>query len=302
MANRRLLILAYSFPPDVEVGGQRPARFCRYLPQYGVEPIVLSIDERNYAALDPSFVPADDLRIERTSVIRNPLRFYGAMKAGFRGRQSRDESCAAIEPQEPRQKGIGIRDHAIACFQIPDGYWGWYWPGLRRAREIIRSEEISAILSTSPPVTAHLIARTLKSEFGIPWSADFRDPWRDSHSAEQLPSWYMRLSERIKARCLKSADRIICNTERLRMRMISEFPALPETHFVALTNGFDSDMRIASASPTPNGVMFLHIGTLYGDRRIDGLVRAIKHLRDRNQLKPGARFVFLGADEAMARG
>lgn len=304
MANRRLLILAYSFPPDVEVGGQRPARFCRYLPEYGVEPIVLSIDERNYAALDRSFVPTGNLRVERTSVIRNPLRFYGAMKAGFRGGKGNRESLAVTAPQVSMEKTIGVRDHVIACFQIPDGYWGWYWPALRRAREILRSGGVSAILSTSPPVTAHLIARRLKSEFGLPWIADFRDPWRDSRSAELVPSWYLRLLEKIKKRCLASADRIICNTDRLRNQMISEFPALPDTDFVTLTNGFDDRPTSAESlrcGAPDQSVSFLHIGTLYGDRRIDGLARAVKHLRDQNQWKQGARVVFLGGEEEEAR-
>jgi glycosyltransferase involved in cell wall biosynthesis len=292
--------LAYSFPPDVEVGGQRPARFCRYLPQFGIEPIVVSIEERYYAALDRSFVPAESLNIQRTSVVRNPLRLYGAMKAGFRSRNSSVPATATAE-QVSNGRSFGIRDHAISCFQIPDGYWGWYWPAVRRAREIIRSERVSAILSTSPPVTAHLIARSLKMRFGIPWIADFRDPWRDSRSAELVPSWYLRLSERIKRRTLGAADRVLCNTERLRAQMAAEFPASPANRFVTLTNGFDSDMGVAGVARKPGVLSCLHIGTLYGDRRIDGLARAVKRLRDEKRLKSPVKFVFLGAEEAGGR-
>jgi glycosyltransferase involved in cell wall biosynthesis len=294
--------LAYSFPPDVEVGGQRPARFCRYLPQFGVEPIVLSIDERYYAALDRSFVPSESLSLQRTSMFRNPLSLYGAMKAGFKSRNSAPATVVPeLDAQISKARSIGIRDHAIACFQIPDGYWGWYWPAMRRASEIIRSGRISAILSTSPPVTAHLIARSLKLRFGIPWIADFRDPWRDSRSAELVPRWHLRLSEKIKRRTLASADCILCNTDRLRSKMITEFPILPENRFVTLTNGFDGEMGLARTPVGSSTLTFLHLGMLYGDRRIDGLARAVKRVWDEQCSQHRVKFVFLGGEEAGSR-
>ena len=53
----KLLMIAYSFPPDSEVGARRPAGLCRYLPEFGIRPIVLTVEERFYSRLDPGFSP-----------------------------------------------------------------------------------------------------------------------------------------------------------------------------------------------------------------------------------------------------
>jgi len=40
----QVLIISYNFPPDAEVGAKRVTRLCRYLPEFGISPIVLTID------------------------------------------------------------------------------------------------------------------------------------------------------------------------------------------------------------------------------------------------------------------
>src|SRR5437868_6980822 len=38
----KLLLIAYYFPPDGGAGTQRPAKFCRYLPEFGWDVTVLT--------------------------------------------------------------------------------------------------------------------------------------------------------------------------------------------------------------------------------------------------------------------
>jgi hypothetical protein len=39
---KKILILAYDFPPYVSVGGLRPYNWYRYLKEFGIEPIVVT--------------------------------------------------------------------------------------------------------------------------------------------------------------------------------------------------------------------------------------------------------------------
>jgi hypothetical protein len=52
--NRRILLLAYMFPPIIDAGGFRPLAFARYLPEFGWEPIVLTRPDSGSLPLDPS--------------------------------------------------------------------------------------------------------------------------------------------------------------------------------------------------------------------------------------------------------
>src|SRR5215469_18514560 len=73
----RILIVSFSFPPDAEVGGKRVARLCRYLPEFGIQPVVLTVDERFYHAVDRSYPVPEGIDLIRTPVMRTPLDWYG---------------------------------------------------------------------------------------------------------------------------------------------------------------------------------------------------------------------------------
>ena len=60
---------------------------------------------------------------------------------------------------------------------FPDAQIGWYPSAVAAGRRLIRSGAFDAIYSSSFPMTAHLVARTVRRHAGIPWVAEFRDPW-----------------------------------------------------------------------------------------------------------------------------
>ena len=68
-----VLVVTYFFPPDSEVGGKRMARFCRYLPEFGVRPVVLTVKQDYAGEIDNSFATPSGLQIERTPVLGTPL-------------------------------------------------------------------------------------------------------------------------------------------------------------------------------------------------------------------------------------
>src|SRR5438105_526438 len=76
-----VLFVTYSFPPDAEVGGKRIARLCRYLPEYGIRPIVLTVQERFYERQDPTYPPPLGTWVERTTVLPNPVEWHRRSKA-----------------------------------------------------------------------------------------------------------------------------------------------------------------------------------------------------------------------------
>src|SRR3989442_15801640 len=83
---RKILIVSYHFPPDASVGGMRPAKFAKFLPQFGWEPIILTVKERYHSLTDQSKLKNLDSmpRVYRTRMLPQPGRLYLALKTRLR--------------------------------------------------------------------------------------------------------------------------------------------------------------------------------------------------------------------------
>ena len=296
----KLLVISHTFPPDSQVGGLRPARFCQYLPEFGIEPIVLTIREDYCPARDPSVTLPPGLQVQRTRILPTPLDFYGKLKRRLVSGKLEDESGLKSKAEfssldTPR----GLKWHLHGLLRIPDDNWGWYYPALAEAKHIIREQKVDAVLSTSPPVIAHLIGRHLKKRFGLPWMIDFRDPWTHNIDVVKMPPWHERLSARLEADCVRRADIVICNTHRLQEMLVSEYQHLSGSKFITLTNGFaDPVPTVGMSFAKENEVTALHLGTIYGERRIDKFASALMDLWQAGKLDPNLKVKFVGSTQS----
>ncbi|HLY60752.1 MAG TPA: glycosyltransferase [Terriglobia bacterium] len=286
-----LLLITHDFPPSAFVGGKRAAGFCRYLPEYGIRPVVLTVQERYLEQRDDSFPAPPGVRIERTPVMTNPVEWYGRWKAS--SPPARDSSPATA-PQPTAQKRQGFfRRHVLALVKAPNDYWVWYVPAVRAAKKLMGKVPFAAVISSGPPWISHLIARRIKEKYGLPWLADFRDPWASLHRDER-PPWRHRYDLRLEAKCLKSADLIVCNTERLRQAYARCHPDIPESKWVTLTNGYDDAIPFEAAEKKP-GKVLVHLGDLYGTRRIDTFCQAIADLAAGGKIDSSSlKILFIG--------
>jgi glycosyltransferase involved in cell wall biosynthesis len=292
-------MLCWAFPPDAQVGALRVARFCKYLPEFGIEPIVLTMQDRFRQSIDKSLPAITGLRIERTEIEATPLDWYRRSKTLLRPQQKTPAATttaklAANPPAEDIQKGF-LRRQLLALLQISGSESGWYGPALRAGKKLIHDESIGAVFSSSPPTVSHRVALSLKREQKIPWIADFRDPWIASFELHDKPSWWRGLSQKTESACMRGADRVICNTDRMRQGFLAGHPDVPRQKFQTVTNGFE-DIVPPTAHEKPQGrKLFLHLGNIYGERRIDTFCSAIEGLVANQKLDPSAfQIVFLG--------
>jgi glycosyltransferase involved in cell wall biosynthesis len=164
-------------------------------------------------------------------------------------------------------------------------------------RRLLQSEQFDAILSTSPPHTDHLIGLRLKNKCKIPWIADFRDPWvNDDSPLFSQPKWRRSLEVKIEASCVKAADLVVCNTDWLCGVMRDRYRRVCANKFVTLTNGFDDlkappDKELHKHKP----LRCLHLGGIYGGRRIDTFCASLSILLESQRLdRDAVKILFLG--------
>jgi len=303
-SRRRWLCIAYSFPPINRSGTHRTLAFVRYLAARGWDASVLTVEptsepvDGHLESLVPTTV--DVTRTACPDLIENVKRLT---RIG-RIRENRGASATAtvspdggVPDQEHNKRGL--REWVSRILQTPDSRLGWYRPGRRAGRSILRSRPYDVIYSTSPCMTAHLIARRLSRSFGIPWVADFRDPWGDNPFRD-LPfnslAWWDGFLER---RVLRDAEHVICNTPTMRDRLCERLPFVHSKSSVIM-NGYDAE-RMQGVTPVrpsaDNEFVLTHAGQFYGKRSPLPLFRALRRvLHNQDVTERPIRLVLVGPE------
>jgi len=184
---KKVLIITYLFPPSEAIGARRPWGLAKYLPQYDWQPIILT--------------PKDNDRyIPEMSIVETPNYDIAILAKGkILGTQSRqnriyDKLLSIIRKLTfPLSNPLGMKRSIMRCIfnmlEFPTDKFGWYLPGYISALRFIKENKIDAIISSALPFTSHLIAHNLKKKLDIPWIAEFRDPWAQSHYRKR---WILR--------------------------------------------------------------------------------------------------------------
>ncbi|MCA1761640.1 MAG: hypothetical protein LC664_01380 [Flavobacteriales bacterium] len=206
MAAKKVLIITYYWPPAGGAGVQRWLKMAKYLPEFGIEPVVLTVDESyaSYPVVDRSFLEdvAATTKVYRTRSFE-PLRIYGKLFG------KKKVPYSGFTNVNTGTLGSKLSRWVRGNFFIPDARKGWNRYALPKAAEIIKRENIDTVITTGPPHSTHLIGLALKSKKpSIKWIADFRDPWTDIYYYEDLLH-----SERSKAKDLKLEKMVLSQSD-----------------------------------------------------------------------------------------
>lgn len=276
---KKVLIITYYFPPAGGAGVQRWLKFVKYLPQYGCEPIVLTVDG-NYASYpqkDASLaadIPSG-LKVVRTKT-REILSTYKKLSP-----QKQIPYGGFANEQDPGlfQK---IARFIRGNFFLPDPRKAWNRFALPAAVSLIENENIGTVITTGPPHSTHLVGLKLKKLYpSLKWIADLRDPWTDIYYNEVL--YQSRLAKRMnlamERKVLNSADVLVTVSEGVKRNFCSHAPV--EHKFHVIPNGYDApdfaDVPVDAGRGNPRMVIS-YIGTLSPLYETETFVSALKNL------------------------
>lgn len=272
----KVLIITYYWPPSGGAGVQRWLKFTKYLPSSGWFPEVLTVDPL-YAAYpfrDDSLygeVPVD-VKVHRTKA----LNFF----ALYNRDQSKIPHAGFASGKDKGFKSTVSR-FIRGNFFIPDPRRGWNRFAFRRASELIRSQNITHIITTSPPHSTQLIGLRLKRRFpGLKWVADLRDPWTDIYYYDMFrPSLPARMLDRnLEKRVLSRADRIITVGKTLASLLAAKTEAVAGKTEI-LPNGYDEEDFQGVVSSVPERFTITYVGTLSPAYPVRGFIDAVKDMR-----------------------
>ncbi|MHB8458855.1 MAG: glycosyltransferase [Candidatus Limnocylindrales bacterium] len=234
------------------------------MPRYGWRAIVVAPAGARSEPVDQAalaLIPAS-ARVVRTRYLelhnlRPLVRIVRAMLGGWLDRPplqtAANANLAANSPDETSTITLGapggrrrtevVRGRATTRIawvrrrlMFPDNQLGWLPFAVMAGMRACWTWAPEAIYSTGPPVTAHVAAGIISRLMGLPWIAEFRDPWLGNALEQPHPWIERRLRTKVERWIVRSAARIVCVTPTLTNLYRQRYPgAAVET----ITNGYD---------------------------------------------------------------
>lgn len=300
---RRLLLVAYNFPPVGGAGVQRPVKWAKYLAQFGWDVTVLTTRNPSVPVRDESLLNEIP---ESVSVIR-----ARTWEPGYQVKQNLVTSPAGQASLSQRARSA-VRGVVRRCAKLalqPDPQVLWNYEAIRAGARVLRESAHDAILVTVPAYSSLYIGTALKRRFQIPLVFDFRDEWDlsgqylENAHRDQISRWIQGGMQRS---LLRRADAVLATTERSTRALADRLRSLGKsTPAYCVYNGYDAEDFENAEYASPHGceVMqpergtfrLVYTGTLWNLTSIEPLVRAIEHLgRAHPALSPRLELVCVG--------
>jgi glycosyltransferase involved in cell wall biosynthesis len=302
---RRLLVLAYFFPPIGGGGCQRSLKLVRYLDPLGWTSTVVTARDPDYWILDPTLLEEVP---NSTEVIRaRGMTSHRLLRLLAGGGVAVERRQGGRDPR-PFQALRKLQSWLL----IPDGYLPWAREAERAAARRIEAGGVDAIWTTSSPESVHLAGMGLKRRFGLPWIADFRDPWVGRVTYAPPTPWHDGRHRALERAVVEAADRVTLVSEAMVALYQGRYPGLPPERFVYVPNGVDSDdwRRVDRLTPTAASIeeenrdrgrlVLLHAGQLAHRPTARTLLGAVRRVIEADpSAEEWIRLRFLGGNEEL---
>lgn len=288
---KKVLIITYYWPPSGGAGVQRWLKFAKYLPEFGWQPVILTVDPEyaSYPQRDESlFAEVDSHCLVYTS---KSFELYNLYKL-ISGKKEVPYGGFANESKEGlfQKASKFLRGN----FLLPDPRKGWNKYALKKAIELIKEFNIDTVVTTSPPHSTQLIGIKLKQKFNIRWIADLRDPWTDIYYYNQFNHTALarKIDLNYERKVVENADLLITVSEDVK-RIFAEKSTHPiAAKTVVIPNGFDEDDFRVSIVQEEARKVITYTGTISEAYHVDGFLEALSGLNE--SLKSNILIRFVG--------
>ena len=233
---KRVLIISYYWPPTGGSGVQRWVKFAKYLPEEDWQPVIYTPENPEQLAVDASLeaeVPSE------AEVIKTRITEPYALYKKVLRRSGHSKEAVEVNPVNAQNKSF-LQKAAMwvrGNFFRPDPRCLWIRPSVRYLKKYLEEHPVDLIVTTGPPQSMHMIGLRLAKETGLPWVADFRDPWTKIFYFKHLSMtpaterWHKKMEKAV----LDEASAVVAVSPLVQQ----EFQAMTDTPVELITNGFD---------------------------------------------------------------
>ena len=271
---KKVLIITYYWPPAGGPGVQRWLKFVKYLPQFGVKPVVYCPKNPNYPLVDTNLIAEVAQKIE---IIKQPIFEPYQFASIFSKKQTKTIASGIINTKKQsfvEKTLLYIRGN----FFIPDARKFWVKPSVKYLNNYIQKNKIDTIITTGPPHSVHLIGLQLQAQLNVKWIADFRDPWTTIgyHQKLKLTKASEQKHKQLEPQVLQNANEILVTSPTTKL----DFQQITQQPIAVITNGFD-DINLGKVN-LDDKFTISHIGSLLAERNPIVLWKVLSELIQEN--------------------
>jgi glycosyltransferase involved in cell wall biosynthesis len=259
LLHKKILIITYYWPLAGGPGVQRWLKFVKYLPDFGIQPVVYIPENPTYPIVDEKLVN----EVSDKAIILKQNIFEPYQLASFLSKNKTKKISSGIIPNQKKQSFLDktllwIRGNLF----IPDARIFWVKPSVSFLEKYIVENNIDTIITSGPPHSLHLIGLELKEKLNVKWFADFRDPWTTIgyHKSLRLSSFAAKKHKALEQQVLNTADTIIVTSKTTK----TEFQAITNKPIAVITNGYDTEQ--VEQQTIDSKFSLAHIGSFLSER------------------------------------
>jgi len=287
---KKVLILAYDFPPYTSVGAQRPYSWFKYFKKYNIEPIVVSRnwDGIQYNSIE-AFTQKTSDQVNKKELAEGTI-YYTPYKPDLR-----DHFL-----QKDGQINAFIR-RCLSLFYTIARFVSFRFDNRKsiydQARKVLQEDDsIEVIIATGEPFILFKYAHLLSKEFSIPWHADYRDDWINNHSQVNA-SILVKLTKRIEAIWEKKYLSNVASISSVSTFIVDEI--LKRTgvkNGYVIENGVDLDLVRDNSVSVDNDFLISYTGIMYDFPYMVPFKEGFTQFLSKNNFDPHIQLQFIGID------
>lgn len=317
---KKVLLIAFYFNQTNAIASKRLRGIAKYLPQFGWEPIVIvpksninygnSFENSFESSLKNSFKNSN-FKVIETDYEYMTDRWFNKFKnkkntkndtklkskneieeVNENNINDKNKIISKNNPEETSKLASKTTSKAISkaisiageIFAYPDGMKYWYEPAIKVSKEAIEVNNIEAMISSSWPVTSHIIAKDLKKKYNLKWIADLRDLWNLNPYVKHT---FIRnyFEKKLEIETFEYAD-VLTTTTELASKKLKELH--PQKKICTVMSGYDiEDITNNNTPKNQEKLNFTYAGSLYGGKRNPKLLfKGINELIHEDKINP----------------
>lgn len=284
---KKILIIAYVFPPSAYVGVYRTLKYCKNIPTHGWHPIVLTIKPKDIEITDDSLFKElpENIPVYRTNNL-DPIKWISRQ---FKIFNTKSRSSTHTQSKKENKQSLVVKKISaffkkliVQLISTPDSNIFWVPFALLKGFNILLRHKVNLIYCSSPPHSSLIIAFCLSKLFKTKYVVDLRDPWLgtshkpfDAHKLKFL----LFLESHLRNIIINNASIIITATRGEQNELIEEYPNLERNRFTFITNGYDTDdfKNMEHSQKMSSKFVITYTGTIYNGTG-DEFFESIQHL------------------------
>lgn len=289
---KKVLFVAYFFPPIGGSGVQRSVKFVKYLRDFGYEPVVLTVgnkfnphdidrkmlndipDDVEIIRIDDNFLLTEQLTQRQQQEILN--LYYGIMQSPV----WLEEYIRVIN------ENVEEINHEL----IPDENIYWVNEVLKKIESRIDLSKIELIFTSGSPYSLYFLGYYIKKKYHIPWVMDDRDAWTANTSIAEMQWWFngyegtYDLEVELNQKMLLDIDWLVVISNQVKYDYIDKF-LVDEKKISVITNGYDEEDFQEIQNSKSVKFQLCYNGWVYLDRNPIPVLELINELIDSQYMK-----------------